>query len=257
MMNVFNPSTLEDSKAKLGEILESERLLEVQVLVSANPLSPEEAIGSPQRRDFPIIEGRERVIEATVLGAKGHAFTDSPRSFCGTLKDILELPLNSNPHRAIFISTLNAVLRHLGEVEGTVHCKDEDPEKCAKEIAEFVLEKWGMVRVGLIGLNPAIADALISAFHAENVAITDLNRQNIGRERSSIEIRDGREENEWLIGQSEVVIVTGTTLVNGTFDHIIKSIRDRNKDYLIYGVTCAGICSLNGLDRICPYGRNQ
>jgi len=50
--------------------------------------------------------------------------------------------------------------------------------------------------------------------------------------------------------------VTGTTLVNGTFDSIWDWIQRHGKDYLIYGVTAAGVCELMGWKRICPYRRS-
>lgn len=250
-------SILEDAKVEFEEILNENQLFNVHVSVIVKPLTPEEAIGSPQRRDFPIIEGKERVIEARVLGSKGHAFTDSPRNFSGTLGEAMRLPLTSNQSRAVLIAVMNAVLRHLGEVEGTVHCKDEDPEKCAREIATHVKENWGTVRVGLIGLNPAIAEGLISIFGKENVTISDLNQDNVGREKFGVVILDGRNETERLIENSDVVVVTGTTMVNGTFDSIMNSIRALDRDYIVYGVTGAGICHLMGLNRLCPHGRNQ
>jgi hypothetical protein len=256
-MNDTTSSILDDVKDRLEEILKAKRLLDVPVIVTVRPLTPEEAIGSPQRRDYPIIEGKERVIEATVLGSRGHSFTDSPQDFRGTLGEVAQLPLTSNRNRAVFIAVLNAVLRRLDEVEGTIHCRDEDPEKCADEIATFVLEKWGTVKVGLIGLNPAIAEALTSKFGTDNVTISDLNRENIGRERFGVLVLDGRIDTERLIEQSDVVILTGTTLVNNTFDSIMHAIRKHKKDYLVYGVTGAGVCHLMGLNRMCPYGRNQ
>ncbi|MFC2093146.1 hypothetical protein ACFLSV_04515, partial [Bacteroidota bacterium] len=147
-------SILKKSLVKLREIIKENELFDVMVSVKAVPLTPEEAIGNPERRDYPIIEGKEKVIEANVLGVKGHAFTDFPQEFNGTLKDVLELSFISNQNRAVYVATLNAVLRHLDIVEGTVHCKDEDPEKCAKEIALYLFEKFGKVKIGLIGLNP-------------------------------------------------------------------------------------------------------
>jgi uncharacterized protein (DUF4213/DUF364 family) len=257
MIRAPSPATLEEVRLKLGEILKAKRLLDAPVSVLAVPLTPEEAIGHPQRRDFPIVEGKERVIEARVLGAKGHAFTDSPQDFSGTLQEIVELPLTTNQNRAIFIAALNAALRLLGEIEGTVHCRDEDPERCAEEIAAQALKTWGRVKVGLIGLNPAIAEGLVSVFGASNVRITDLNRQTIGQEKFGVLIWDGREKTGQLIEQSEAVIITGTTLVNGTFDDIFHQIQEKKKKYLIYGVTSSGICHLMGWERICPYGRNE
>ena len=257
MNKIRGTSILENSKIKLTEIIRKNGLYDVSVSVSVKTLTPEEAIGKPGRRDFPIVLGKESVIEAKVLTARAHAFTDSPGEFVGKLREILDLPLSSSKERAIYIATLNAVLRYLNLAEKTLHCRDEEPEKCAKEIASHILKRWGKVKVGLVGLNPAIAEMLTNAFGKENVIITDLDKQNINSLKFGVEIRDGNEMTEELIKQSDVIIVTGTTLVNGTFDYIINCILNYRKDYLIYGVTGAGICELMGLNRICPYGRNE
>lgn len=248
---------LEDSKLELGKIITQRKMQDTNVSILVKPLTPEEAIGEPGRRDFPIIEGKERVIEAQVLGAKGHSFTDSPADFAGTLAQILALALETNTNRAIFIAAMNATLRYLDLCEKTVHCKDQEPEKCAKEIAAHILKEWGKVSVGLVGLNPAIAEALVETFGQANVKVTDLNSQNINSSKFGLKIWDGREKTDDLIKQSDVIVITGTTFVNGTFDSIMECVYKYRKDYLIYGVTGAGICKLVGLNRICPYGRNQ
>ncbi|MEW6375216.1 MAG: DUF364 domain-containing protein, partial [Thermodesulfobacteriota bacterium] len=208
-------------------------------------------------RDFPIILGKERVVEAEVLGAKAHAFTDSPGEFVGNLKEVLNLPLTSNRERSIYVATLNATLKYLHLIENTIHCKDEDPEKCGKEIVSQLLKRCGKVKVGFIGLNPAIAENLTETFGIENVRITDLNKQNVNSLKYGVKVWDGNEMTEELIKQSDVILITGTTFVNGTFDHIMNCIRNYKKDYMIYGVTGAGICKLMGLNRICPYSRSQ
>jgi uncharacterized protein (DUF4213/DUF364 family) len=253
----MEPSVLENSKNQLVEIVTKNRLLDAHVSVLVKTLTPEEAIGVPGRRDFPIILGKERVVEADVIGARAHAFTDSPGEFVGDLKEVLNLPLTSNRERSIYVATLNATLKYLDLIENTIHCKDEDPEKCGKEIAFQLLKQWGKVKVGFIGLNPAIAENLIETFCIENVTITDLNKQNINSSKYGVRVWDGNEMTEELIKQSDVILITGTTFVNGTFDHIVYSIRNYKKDYLIYGVTGAGICKLMGFNRICPYSRSQ
>jgi uncharacterized protein (DUF4213/DUF364 family) len=250
-----NP-TLENSRNQLAEIVARNRLLDSQVSVLVKTLKPEEAIGEPGRRDFPIILGKERVVEAEVLGARAHAFTDSPGEFVGDLKEVLHLPLTSNRERSIYVATLNATLKYLNLVENTIHCKDEDPERCGKEIASQLLKRWAKAKVGFIGLNPAIAENLTETFGVENVRITDLNKQNIHTSKFGVEIWDGNEMTEELIKQSEVILITGTTFVNGTFDHIMRCIWNDGKDYMIYGVTGAGICKLMGLNRICPYSKS-
>jgi len=253
----MHPSFLENSKIQLAEIVTKNKLLDAQVSVLVKTLTPEEAIGEPGRRDFPIILGKERVIEAEVLGARAHAFTDSPGEFVGELKKVVHLPLTSNRERSLYVAALNATLRYLNLIEKTIHCKDEDPERCGKEIAFQLLKQWGKVKVGFIGLNPAIAENLIETFGAENVRITDLNKQNVNSFKFGVKVWDGNEWTEELVKQSDVILITGTTFVNGTFDHIMRCIQNYRKDYLIYGVTGAGICKLMRLSRICPYSRDQ
>jgi uncharacterized protein (DUF4213/DUF364 family) len=253
----MNNSALENSRHQLTEIVARNRLLDARVSVLVKTLKPEEAIGEPGRRDFPIILGKERVVEAEVLGARAHAFTDSPGEFVGDLKEVLHLPLTSNRERSIYVATLNAILKYLNRVENTIHCKDEDPERCGKEIAAQLLKRWGKATVGFIGLNPAIAENLTKSFGAGNVRITDLNKQNIHSSKFGVEIWDGNARTEELIKQSDIILITGTTFVNGTIDHIMHCLQHHRKDGLIYGVTGAGICKLLGLNRICPYSKSH
>jgi uncharacterized protein (DUF4213/DUF364 family) len=222
--------------------------------VKVVPLTPEEAIGTPERRDFPIIVGKERVIEARISGTKGQAFTDSPEEYTGVLGEIAQLDLSSNQERAVFIAAVNATLSSLGRVNATVHCKDEDPERCAVVIADTVEERFGNVSVGLIGLNPAIAERLVDKFGPNQVHITDLYRDNIGKWKFGVEVWDGSTRTDDLVAGSDVVVFTGTTLANATFDGIWRSIQLHRKQYLVYGITAAGVCHLMGIDRICPCG---
>lgn len=246
---------LETAKRMLRRIIEDRGLFDTPVSVLAKPLTPEEAIGNPGRRDFPITLGKERVIEAEVAGAKAHAFTDSPGEFVGTLKDVMAFSLGSNRERAIFIATLNSMLKSLGMIKGTLHCRDDEPEKCAGEIASTLLQRHGRCRIGLVGMNPAIAEALAKTFGPENMRITDLNPNNINTVKFGANVWDGRTQTEQLVLSSDVLLITGTTLVNGTFDGIWMILQHAEKQYFIYGVTGAGVCELMGLNRLCPYGR--
>ena len=249
-------SICEVSKMKFREIIFGHGLNDLGVSVRVKALTPEEAIGEPGRRDFPIITGKETVIEASIPGAVAHAYTDSPGEFEGKLSEILNLPLTANKRRAIYIASLNAALRYLNLIEKTIHCRDEEPENCAKAISAHIQEMWGKVNVGLIGLNPAIAATLVDTFGKQAVLITDLNKQNIKCSKYGVPIWDGNAMTGDLIEQSDVILITGTTFVNSTFDYILSCIQKYGKNYLVYGVTGAGICKLMGLNRICPYGRN-
>jgi hypothetical protein len=252
----MNYRVLQNSKNRLAEIIKQNKMLDAKVSVLVRTLTPQEAIGEPGRRDFPLILGKERMVEAEVLGAKAHAFTDSPGEFVGHVKDVLRFPLASNRERSVFVATLNATLKHLHLVENTIHCRDEDPEKCGKEIASQLLKRLGRIKVGFIGLNPAIAQNLAETFSAENVRITDLNQDHIHSYKFGVKVWDGKDSTETLVKQSDLILLTGTTFVNGTFDPIMRCIQNYGKDYMIYGVTGSGICQLMGLNRICPYSRN-
>jgi uncharacterized protein (DUF4213/DUF364 family) len=239
----------------LRDLVSARGLDRVEVQVQARPLSPEQAIGSPERREFPLIEGKEAMIEATVLGARGQAFTDSPSDFTGRIREVLELPLADNRHRAVFVAALNAILRQADLVEGTIHCRDDDPETCAQKIAADARGR-GARSVGLIGLNPAIAQALVKEFGAESVRISDLNRQNLGTRRFNVEIEDGRSKNHELLRSSDITLITCTTLVNGAFDEILTAARDEGRTLIVYGVTGSGACRLMNLPRLCPCARS-
>ncbi len=255
-MTIKSDSTLEHTRSLLRESIEQERLHAEHVSVRVGALTPEQAIGAPARRDFPIITGKERVVEAEILGSRGHAFTDSPRAYEGTIEQVLELELSGNGERAVFVSVLNAVMAHLGLATATVHCRDDDPERCAVQIASSLRDRHGAVNVGLIGLNPAIAEKLVDAFGRDRVLISDLAADNVGQTRFGVEILDGRTRTGELIDRSDLVLLTGTTLVNGTFDPIRKRIGAAGKTGIVYGVTASGAEKSLGFERMCPYGRD-
>ena len=250
MMNI-----LIQIKPQFEVLIKKSSLENTQVFVVAKPLTPEEAIGHPQRQDFPLIIGKERMIEATVLGARGHAFTDAPGNFTGTLADVLNLALTENRQRAIFVAALNATCRHLGLAEGTVHCKNEDPEECGAELATKLQREQGLIKIGLIGYNPAIADHLVRVFGTENVRVTDMNPDNVGTEKFGIPIWDATTQTEEIIRWADYLLITGTTVVNGSFETIRGWLESYHKPYSFFGVTISGIAALLGLPRMCPLGR--
>ena len=109
-----------------------------EVVVKAKTLSTEQAIGNPEDKDYPLVRGVERLMQAEFRGARGQAFTDRYGNFSGRLADIAAMDLANNFRRAVFIASLNAVMRQLGMTEGTVHCKDEQPRECSQELASFI-----------------------------------------------------------------------------------------------------------------------
>ncbi len=242
---------IEELKKYLETIVADGRLDDRPVKVSIGTLTVDQAIGNPERRDFPLIEGKEVMIEAEFEGCFGQAFTDRPHEFEGTLHDILGLSLKENDNRAIFIATLNAVAAHLGMAEGTRHCRNEQPELCAAELAEHVRNAYGKIKVGLIGLQPAILDHLVRQLGEANVRCTDLNPRNVGTRKYGAEIWDGRTDTERLIEWSDLLLATSSTIVNNSYDDIKAEADRRGKPLVIFGVTGAGPAALLDLGRLC------
>ncbi|MBN1607170.1 MAG: hypothetical protein JW940_11095 [Polyangiaceae bacterium] len=101
----------------------------------------------------------------------------------------------------------------------------------------------------------ALAESLVRAFGAHAVRIVDRNPDQIGRERFGVTIGDGDRDMAALIDAADVVLLTGTTLVNGTFDAIWSAVQSAGTRGIVYGVTAAGVAALLGIERMCPCGR--
>jgi hypothetical protein len=218
-----------------------DRVIDVRV----KTLSAEEAIGNPEHQDYPLIKGRERMMEAEFLGSRGQAFTDMYGNFSGTLAEVCSMGLENNFRRAVFLSTLNAVSRHLGLITRTVHCRDDQPPLCARELAKFIGERYGSPRIALVGLQPRMVQLLSQEFA---LRVTDLDAENVGAKRFGVEIQ-GPEETEENIKWCELALVTGTTLTNHTIRELLTM-----KPTIFYGVTVAAAAHILELKRFCPYG---
>ncbi|WP_022670559.1 Rossmann-like domain-containing protein [Hippea alviniae] len=247
-------SILEEALFKFKEIVENHGLLNKKIQIKMRPLKPEEAIGKPERDDFPLLKGKEVLIEADFLSAKGQAFTDEPSDFEGYIEDVLKLSLSTNRNRAVVVATINAVLRHLNMTWGTIHCKDEEPSQCAAEMAERFYRRWGKnTTIGMVGLQPALAASMITVFSANNVKIADLDEDNIGKDFNGVKILDGREFSKKVVAESFVALITGSSVVNGTIDELIgvSKMDNKNRIVIFYGTTIAGVASLLNLNRLC------
>ena len=227
---------LEDAREKFSAIVAKHKLGGETVQVKVSPLSAKQAIGSPSRQDFALLEGKEVMIEAQFRGSFGQAFTDQPQSFEGTIGDVLESNLSTSNNRAIFVATLNAVTANLGIVTGTRHCQDDEPEKCAAQIADNLMERFGRIKVGLVGYQPAILEHLIQSFGVDDVRCSDLNPNNIGSLKFGSQIYDGKDSAR-LIEWCDLLLVTSSTLVNDTFDEIRNGASSQGKHLIIFGVT--------------------
>jgi uncharacterized protein (DUF4213/DUF364 family) len=245
---------LEKVKNIISELVSRHQLGSQRVQVTVKALSPKQAIGSPSRQDFPILEGKEVIVEAQFGESFGQAFTDQPQSFSGTIDEVLALNLDTSGNRAVFISSLNAITSHLGIATGVRHCRDDEPERCGLKIAYELKDKYGDTRIGMVGLQPAILQNLSQNSGTENVRCTDLNPKNIGKYKFGIRIWDGKTETKNLINWCHILFVTSSSITNGTFDDIHKEAVSTGKQLILFGITGAGVCALTGLERICPFG---
>jgi uncharacterized protein (DUF4213/DUF364 family) len=185
-------------------------------------------------------------MQAEFEKALGQAFTDRYGDFEGTLEEVLEMPLVNNYRRAIFVATLNAVLRYTNKADRTIHCRDEDPTQCAEDLKEYIKSGYGKKKVLQIGFQPRMVESLATYFP---LRVIDMDPDNIGSTKFQVAI-EGPDATEEAIEWADLLLVTGTTLVNGTIGDFLGG-----KPVLFYGTTIAGAASLMGWERFCGKGR--
>jgi len=206
-----------DIKERFFNLVKEKDLMSSKVeVVSARTLTSQEVIGKPERDDFPLLKGKEVMIQADFKGSLGQAFTDMPGNYSGTLKEILDMSLDNDFKRAVFISTLNAVLRYLNYISKTVHCRDKEPGECAAHLVNYIKERFGNPSIAFIGMQPAMVEALAAHF---KIRVTDLDPNNIGQQK-------------WGVLPSLLI----------------------KKPIIFYGVTIAGIAYLMGYEQYCFCG---
>lgn len=233
-------------REKLSGIIDAERLRNKPVLVRANPLSPSQAIGNPEDEDYPLLKGKEVMIQADFMGSSGHAFTDMAGNFQGTLDEIISMELNNNFRRAVFISTLNAMMKHLGLADKTMHCRDDEPKRCSLQLVKTIEEKYGHPKIAFVGFQPGMIRALSEKFELK---VTDMDPDNIGKEKFGV-IIDGPDKTGDNLAWCDIALVTGTTAANGTLGNFLGL----KKPVIFYGVTISGTAKLLELDSFCTFG---
>lgn len=236
---------LEKLQKDLQDLADKSQLGEQNVEIVCSVLTAQEAIGDPERKDFPIQKGKEKLMQASFGSSYGQAFTDMPYNFSGKLRDLTTMPLHTNYERAVFVSGLNAVLRELKLTERTIHCKDDEPKKCSLELADMVEKEYGDPKIALFGLQPAIAEALSHKF---TMRIFDLDDDNIGQEKFGTVIESGICDMQEVETWADLFLVTGSTLCNGSIVNFLTL----SKPVVYFGTTAAGAASLLGLKRFCP-----
>ena len=232
-------------KKEFARLINENGLQGERVIIRANPLSPEQAIGNPEDRDYPLVRGGEHLMQAEFRSSLGQAFTDMYGDFSGRLCEIAEMDLKNNFRRAIFISSLNAVMKYLGLITKTIHCKDNQPRECSHELVRYVEKNYGHPKVAMAGFQPRMVEALSMRFE---LRVTDMDENNIGKEKFGVKIYDSAQTEEHL-NWCDIALVTGSTIVNSTINQFIIS-----KPVVFYGVTISGVAKLLGLNHFCYFG---
>jgi hypothetical protein len=232
----------DEIRRKIFKICRHQDLLSHPVRVRARALTTEEAIGNPEADDFPLQKGKERLMQAEFFDSAGQAFTDQFGDFEGILEDILQMPLENNFRRAVFVSTLNAVLRHTNQITGTIHCRDSGPGQCAVELVHYLKSGNGKLKIAQIGFQPRMVEFLAPEF---SLHVLDLDPDNIGTRKFNVNI-EGPEKTEDAMAWADLLFVTGTTIVNGTIENFLG-----RKPVIFYGTTIAGAAHLMNWDRFC------
>lgn len=234
-------ATLKDALRR--EIL-AKGLIGKHIRITCQALSAEDAIGKPAHLDYPIVKGKESIVEAVFEGARGQAFTDMFENAEIPVEELLSLPLDSSSKRALFVSGLNAIFRYLHLCEKTVHCKDEEPVECAKQLPETIKHHQNVL---LIGFQPRFLEILSSI---GNLRVIDLDRSNIGKSISGVTI-ESREMTRDGIRWCDLIFATGSTLVNGTITDFLQL----DKPVMFYGVTISAAAAILNLNNYCYCGR--
>lgn len=213
------------------------------IQITCKALSASDAIGQPDHNDYPIIKGKETIVEAVFEGAKGQAFTDEFENISCPVEDLLSLELSSNGKRALFISGLNAIFRYLNLCEKTVHCKDNEPLECAKRLPEIIGFNENVL---LIGHQPRFLEILSSR---GEVRVIDLDPDNIGKTFAGVTV-ESRDMTPDAIKWCDLIFATGSTVVNGT----IVDFLGLKKPVIFYGVTISAAAKILGLNAYCHCG---
>lgn len=238
----------EKIKEKFISLIKENNLLKEEITVKTKVLTAEEAIGNPNRQDYPLIKGKEKLMQADYKGFYGQAFTDMPGNFRGTVEEVINLPLDSNYNRGVFIAALNAIMSFLGKGEGFIHCKDEEPESCSKELVDYIKKTYGDKRIALIGFQPAFLESLSKNF---DMRVLDLDKDRIGTKEYGVLIEDGEKKKEEVLNWCEIIVSTGSTIVNQTIENYMFC----EKPTIFYGTTIAGTAKLLGLEKFCEYSK--
>lgn len=211
--------------------------------IKVSIMEPSEAIGKPEKEDYVILKGAEKMLQAEFKNENGQAFSSTLGNYEGRIADVLKFTLKDDFERAVYISTINAVLRYLGYIKKTIHCKDQAPQECSQLLADHIFKNYGQVAITMVGYQPRFAEVLTQKF---NLKINDLNPENHGKNIGNT-IIEGAEKTPDNIKWCQLALVTGSTIVNGSLPDFLI-----NKEVIFYGNTITAAAKILNLNHFCP-----
>jgi len=239
---------IDDIYIQLKDALKAEivrhDLADKRIDIKCKPLSVEEAIGTPDHDDYPIVKGKEVMMAATFNGAVGQAFTDEYTDISLSVDGLLETDHTKTNERAIFIAGLNAVYRSLALCEKTVHCKDKEPVECADKLIQQ--PQFSGKKILLVGLQPRFLEYLAGQ---NTMRVLDLDPDNVGTEKFGVRIESGEDLGDAL-DWCDMIFATGSTIVNGTITNFLNC----GKPAVFFGVTISAPAKILGLSSYCHCG---
>jgi uncharacterized protein (DUF4213/DUF364 family) len=137
-------------------------------------------------------------------------------------------------------------MRHLGLIEKTIHCKDNEPRECSSKLVEYISDKYGHPGIAMVGLQPRMVESLVKSFE---IKVTDMDSANINSEKFGVVIQSPEKTREHL-DWCDIALVTGSTIVNETINDFMI-----NKPVIFYGVTISGAAKVLGLEDYCYCGK--
>lgn len=233
----------EELKAVLRSKMHEHDLTGYNISVRFNALSASQAIGTPGHEDYPIMKGKEVMVEAVFEGSRGQAFTNEFKNADYLIDDLVDIRLDSNGNRASFIAGLNAVSKYLNLCDKTIHCRNNEPKECARYLYQYIGQAK---KVLLVGYQPRFVEELTQFC---TVRVVDMDEDNIGLEACGVRI-ESPEKTAGCIEWCDSILATGSTVVNGTIENILN----QDKPVLFYGVTVSAAASLCDLNRFCHCG---
>ena len=114
---------------------------------------------------------------------------------------------------------------------------------------KLIPERPRVVNVGAIG-------CIIEKLNNKDMDITatDLDKNIIGRELSGVEIADGALHTERLVAESDLAVITGMTISNGSLPGLLKIAKENNTKIMLICETGSGLgrayCDLFDVDAV-------